>query len=443
MDNHTPVLVRGARQLVTLRGAPGPRRGPAMRELAIIQDGAVLIHEGRIASLGPSRRVENLAAARRAREIDASGHVVMPGFVDSHTHLVCGPARLADYEMGLAGASRLEIAQAGGGILASVHALRETPIRRLILQVRNTLGGFIRHGTTTLEAKSGYGLDETGERKTLRAIRALDGKPLDIAATYLGAHAVPSEYAGRADDYVEWMCSYLMPRIRRRNLARFADACCDQDAFTLTQVRRYLEAARALGFRLKIHAERFSWSGAARLAVELGAISASHLECASDDDIGQLAGSQTIATLLPGAVFHLGLSRYPAARKMIESGVAVALATGFKPGSSPTCSMPMVLALACSQMRMTPAEAVAAATVNGACALGCGDRAGSIEAGKSADLVIFDVPDYREIPYHFGVNLVAMTIQRGTVLYRRGEIEGPEDWSSGRRTSPRAARRRR
>ncbi|HVX67312.1 MAG TPA: imidazolonepropionase [Bryobacteraceae bacterium] len=427
MLKDTSVLVRGARQLVTLRGLSGPRRGAALRELGIIQDGAVLIQDGVIAALGPSRRVENLGAARRAREIDASGCVVIPGFVDSHTHLVCGPPRLTEYEMRLSGASYLEIARAGGGILTSVRAVRETPIRRLVLQARQTLGGFIRHGTTTLEAKSGYGLDETGERKALRAVRALSGKPLDLIGTYLGAHVVPPEYAGRADDYLAWSTGHLMPKIRRRSLARFADVYCDYGAFTLKQARHYLEAAGALGFELKIHAEQFSNTGAAKLAVELGAVSADHLEQADDGDIEALAGSKTVATLLPGSVFHLGLERYAPARKMIEAGVAVALATDFNPGTSPSYSMQMMMSLACSQMRMTPAEALSAATINGAHAVRCADRAGSIEAGKNADLLVLNVPDYREIPYHFGVNLVAMTIKKGQVLYREGDIEWQDD----------------
>lgn len=427
MANDVNVLVYGARQLVTLRGPAGPRRGAALRDLGVIPDGAVLIANGTIAALGPTRRIENLAAARKAREIDASGRVVLPGFVDSHTHLVSGPPRLLDYELRLAGADYRAIAGAGGGILTSVRAVRETPIRRLVLQARQTLAGFIRHGTTTLEAKSGYGLDDTGERKTLRAVRALAGKPLDLVPTYLGAHVVPPEYAGRADEYIDWVCSRVLPKIRGRNLARYADVYCDEGAFTLAQARRYLEAARGLGFELKVHAEQFSHTGAARLAAEMSAASADHLDYATDDDIRALAGSRTIATLLPGAVFHLGLDRYPPAREMIEAGVAVALATDFNPGTSPTTNMAMVLSLACTRMRMTPAEAIAAATINGAWALGRADRAGSIEAAKDADLVMFDVPDYREIPYHFGVNLVRLTMKRGKVLYRQGEIAWPED----------------
>ncbi len=423
----TPILIRGARQLLTMRGTTGPRRGSSLADVGVIPDGAVLIKDGLITSLGPSRRLENLAIALEAREIDASGCVVAPGFVDSHTHLVCGPPRLADYDMRLSGSSYAEIAEAGGGILNSVRAVRETPIRKLVLQARRSLGGFVRHGTTTLEAKSGYGLDETGERKTLRAIRALDGKPLDLAPTYLGAHVTPPEWEGREDAYIDWVCAYLMPKLRRRNLARFADVYCDKGAFTLAQARRYLEAASALGFDLKIHAGQFSAMGAVALAAELGAASADHVDYASDDEIRALAASGTLATLLPGAVFHLGLNHYSPARQMIDAGVAVALATDFNPGTSPTYSMQMILSLACSQMRMTPAEALAAATINGAHAIRASATCGSLEAGKNADLVLFNVPDYREIPDHFGVNLVSMTIKRGRVLYREGDVEWRED----------------
>jgi imidazolonepropionase len=421
------LLVRNARQLLTLRGPAGPRRGAALRDLAIIQDGAVLVEDGLITALGPTRRIENLAAARRAREIDASGRVVGPGFVDSHTHLVCGPPRLADYEMRIAGASYLEIAAAGGGILQSVRAVRDMPIRSLVRQGRQALVEFARHGITTVEAKSGYGLDEAGERKTLRAVHTLDGKPLDLAPTYLGAHAVPPEWAGRADEYIEWMCSYLMPKLRRRRLAEFADVYCERGAFTVGQARRYLASAREHGFELKIHAEQFTNTGATRLAVELGAVSADHLDHVNEGDIRALAGSDTMATLLPGSVAHLGLSKYPPARALIEAGAAVALSTDFNPGTCPTYSMPVILSLACAGMRMLPSEAIAAATINGAHAIRRAARCGSIEAGKIADLVVFDVPDYREIPYHFGVNPVAVTIKRGTVIYntaRAAWLEG-------------------
>ncbi len=421
------LLVRNARQLLTLRGPSGPRRGAALRDLAIIQDGAVLIRDGVIIAVGLTRRMENLADARHAREIDASGRVVAPGFVDSHTHLICGPPRLTDYEMRLAGAGYDEIAAAGGGILLTVRAVRETPIRRLEHQARDTISEFIRHGTTTIEIKSGYGLDDITERKMLRAARSLDGRPVNVVPTYLGAHVVPPEWEGRADGYIAWMREEMMPALRRSRLAEFADIYCSRGAFTVEQARAYLTAARELGFKLKIHAGQFASDGGIELAVELDATSADHLDYAGGEDVRALAASHTIATLLPGAVLHLGLSRYAPARALIDSGAAVALATDYNPGTSPTCSMPMILSLACAQMRMTPAEAISAATINGAHALDRAARCGSIEAGKDADLVIYDVPDYREIPYHFGMNPVAMTIKRGEVIYSAVRATWHED----------------
>jgi len=399
-------LVRNARQLLTLRGDSGPRRGAALRDLGMVPNGAVLIKDGIVVGAGPARRIEKLPAARRAREIDAAGRVVMPGFVDSHTHLVFGRPRLVDYEMRLAGASYAEIAAAGGGILSSVAAVRGMSAAQLEAQARDSLAAMARHGATTVEAKSGYALDEAGELKTLRVLAKLN-----VVPTYLGAHVPPPEYRGKSDAYIDWMAAEMLPKIRRRKLARFVDIYCDDGAFTLDQSRRYLEHARRLGFGLKIHAEQFARTGAARLAVEMEAVSADHLEQAGDEDIRALAQSNTIATLLPGSVFHLGLSTYAPARALIEAGAAVALATDFNPGTSPTYSMQMVLSLACTEMRMSPAEAISAATINGAHALRVADRAGSLEPGKCADLLILNVNDYRELPYYFGTNNVYMTIQ--------------------------------
>jgi imidazolonepropionase len=404
-------LVRGARQLLTLRGDSGPRRGVALRDLGIVPNGAVLIKDRIIVDAGPARRIEKLPEARRAREIDASGRVAMPGFVDSHTHLVFGRPRLVDYEMRLAGASYAEIAAAGGGIQSSVKAVRGMSAAELETQARASLDAMARHGTTTVEAKSGYALDRAGEIKTLRLLAKLNGDPLDIVPTYLGAHIPPPEYRGNPEAYIDWMIAEMMPLIRRRKLARFVDVYCDDGAFTLDQSHRYLEHARRLGFGLKIHAEQFASTGAARLAVELGATSVDHLEHASADDIRALAQSNTIATLLPGSVFHLGLRTYAPARALIEAGAAVALATDFNPGTSPTYSMQMVLSLACTEMRMSPAEAISAATINGAHALGLAATVGSLEPGKQADLLILNVSDYRELPYYFGANNVHMTIK--------------------------------
>jgi len=409
-------LLKGARQLLTLRGDNRPRRGDALRDLGIVPDGAVLIQDGAIVEVGPERRIAKLPGARRAREIDAAGRVVMPGFVDSHTHLVFGRPRLLDYEMRLAGASYSEIAAAGGGIVSSVQAVRSLPAAQLEAQARAFLREMARHGTTTLEAKSGYGLDKATELKTLRLLAALAGHPLDIVATYLGAHVPPPDIPHCADDYVDWMGTAMLPFIRRRRLARFVDVYSDKGAFTLDQSRRHLENARRLGFGLKIHAEQFSRTGAARLAVQMNAASADHLEQAGEEDIRALANSNTIATLLPGSVFHLGLPTYAPARAFIDAGAAVALATDFNPGTSPTYSMQMVLSLACTQMRMSPAEAIAAATINGAHAIGCANRVGSLEPGKHADLLVLNASDYRELPYYFGSNNVSLTMKRGVTL---------------------------
>jgi imidazolonepropionase len=418
------ILLRKAGQLLTLRGPAGPRRGAALGDLGLIRDGAVLIRDGRIEAAGPGTEVEKLPGAKGAREIDAAGRVAMPGFVDSHTHLVFGQPRLMDYEMRLAGADYHQIAAAGGGIRSSVRAVRAASPADLEARARKFVAGFIRHGTTTIEAKSGYALDEAGEMKTLQVIKALSGEPLDIVPTYLGAHVTPPEYDGRPDAYIDWTCSHMLPRIGAGRLAVFADVYCDQGAFTVDQARRYLCAAKTSGLHLKIHADQFVHTGGARLAIELGAISADHLEQANEDDARALAKSTTIATLLPGSVYHLGLHRYAPARLLIAAGATVALATDFNPGTSPTCSMPMVVSLACVEMRMTPAEAIVAATINGAHAILRADRVGSLEPGKDADIIVLDAEDYREIPYYFGSCTVSMTIKQGRLLYQEGEVPG-------------------
>ncbi len=417
------VLLRGARQLLTLRGSAQARRGAALDDVGMVPDGALLIDQGRIVEAGPARRIENLAIARKAREIDVAGRVVLPGFVDCHTHLVCGLPRLDDFERRISGQSYTQIAAAGGGITQSMRSVRSLTQPRLLVMAREAVGRFARHGTTTLEGKSGYGLNETSELKQLRVMQHLDGEPLDIVPTLLGAHAVPPEFEDRADEYVEWLCDVLLPMVARRSLARFADIYVERHAFRALQAERYLAAARACGLRGKVHAEQFSVSGGTRVAVASGAVSADHLEHAGTAEIDLLARSETMAVLLPGSVFHLGLDRYAPARQLIAAGAAIAIATDFNPGTSPSCSMPMVLALACSQLRMTPAEAISAATINGAFALRCADRVGSLEPGKLADFCVFDVHDYREIPYAFGENRVWMAAKRGQVIYSSSEVQ--------------------
>jgi imidazolonepropionase len=402
-------LIRRVRQLLTLRGAAAPRRGRQMSGLGIVEDGAVLLRDGAVLAAGPAPEVESLEEAKMAEELDAGGCVVMPGFVDSHTHLLFARPRLGDYEMRLIGASYPEIAAEGGGILASVRTVRESSREELSVQGRAAMAAMARHGTTTVEAKSGYGLDRDTEIRALEVARNLAAVP-----TYLGAHVAPPEMA--ADAYLEWVCAEMLPEVARRRLARFADVRCEEDAFNLAQARRYLERARECGLGLKIHAEQFGCTGAALLGVELGAVSVDNLECANAETVRGIAASETVATLLPGTAFHLGSRQFAPARALIDGGAAVALATGYNPGTSPTCNVQMAISLACTEMGMSPAEAICAATWNGACALGLSAQTGSIEPGKQADVLVMEVSDYREIPYYFGVNHVRTTIQRGVVL---------------------------
>ncbi len=418
-------LVRGARQLLTLRGPSGPRRGADARHLSLIHDGAVLVVDGLIQEVGPSRRLENLALARKAKEIDATGRVVMPGFVDSHTHLVSGPPRMLDYEMRMAGASREDIALAGGGILALSRAIGELSAHTLATQALRAIHEAVRHGTTTIETKSGFGLTEAYEMKILRVHVELQKQPVTIVSTFL-SDRIPFTGQAGPDEYLDWMCSHLLPLVKRRKLAEFVDARCEQGAFTIQQARVYFKCASQLGFGLKMHAGRDSHAGAIRLAVELGAASVDHAIGVSEEEAMLLAQSNTVATLLPGAVFYLERDDYAPARMLIDSGAAVALATNYNPETSPSQNMQMTITLACREMKMTPAEALTAATINGAHALQRASSIGSLEIGKSADLLMLSVPDYREIPYHFGVNLVDLVMKNGATLLQRSEVK----WSA-------------
>ncbi|MGH9747037.1 MAG: imidazolonepropionase [Candidatus Acidiferrales bacterium] len=410
-------LITGCSQLLTLRGSV-PRRGRALGELGIIRDGALLVHEDRIVAAGTRRRIESSRKSRRAEKLDLGGRVVLPGFVDSHTHLIFPGSRAQEYEQRISGASYEEIAKSGGGIHSSVRGLRSSPAKALKSRAMADLERFAVHGTTTLEAKSGYSLDWKGELKILNILYELhQEQPIDIAATFLGAHVVPTEYRGRGDAYVDLLVKKWIPNTAMAGLAEFCDVFCDRGAFSVDQARRILTAGRSCGLVPRIHAEQLAHTGAARLAIEMQAASADHLEKIDAADIRALALSNVVCTLLPGCCFHLGLAEYGPARKLIEAGAIVAVATDFNPGTSPTVSMPMILSLACTQMRMTPAEAVSAATINPAYSLRQHDRVGSLEVGKYADLAAFDVADYREIPYYFGVNLCSLTMKRGTVIH--------------------------
>ena len=412
-------LITGCSQLLTLRG-PVPRRGRALAELEIIRDGALLTHDDRIVAVGSRRRIERLPKARRAEKLDLGGRVVLPGFVDSHTHLIFPASRAAEYEQRNSGATYEEIARSGGGIRSSVKGLRRASASTLKARALKNLREFAAHGTTTIEAKSGYGLEWKSELKILEILYDLNQEhPLDIRATFLGAHVVPPEFQRRPDTYVDVLVRRWIPTVATAGLAEFCDVYCDRGAFTVAQARRILMAGRACGLVPRIHAEQLAHTGAARLAIELQAASADHLEQIDRNDIRALGLSNVVCTLLPGCCFHLGLKDYAPARKLIEAGAVVGVATDFNPGTSPTLSMPMILSLACTQMRMTPAEAITAATINPAYSLRLHDRVGSLEVGKYADLAAFDVADYREIPYYFGVNLCSFTMKRGAILHMK------------------------
>jgi imidazolonepropionase len=392
-----------------------------MRELAVIQDGAVLVSGGIIAAAGRSGEIARLAGKDVIR-IDASGKVVAPGFVDAHTHPVFGGTRENEYELRASGVTYKEIAERGGGILATVRKTRAASQEALFETGRRHAYRFLEHGTTTIEAKSGYGLTTADEIKLLETIRRLDLEtPLTLVPTFLGAHEIPEEFRGEARDrYLRLIKDEMLPRVASTGLARYCDVFCESHVFSAPESREILTRARELGLGLRIHADQLSASGGAHLAAELGADTADHLEWTDHDSVESLERAGVTAVLLPGAVFNLGMSRYPPARSLIDSGVPVVVATDFNPGSSPTVSMQMILSIACAQMRMTPAESFTAATINAACSLGLGEKLGSLEQGKQADIVIFDCEDYRQVPYFFGMNHVTTVIKAGEVVIGPG-----------------------
>ncbi len=414
--------------MLTLRGR-APRRGKALSDLGILRNSALLIRDGVIAAVGARSKVETLPEARAAEKVDVGGRVVLPGFVDSHTHLIHAASRAEEYELKIAGASYEEIARKGGGILNSVKKLRAATSEALKKRAGAALREFAAYGTTTLEAKSGYGLDVASELKILRLQRELNlEQPIEIVSTFLGAHVLPAEYRGKAggvQQYVALLTERLIPEVAAGKLAEFCDVFCDRGAFSRKDSKVILEAGKKNGLFPRIHAEQLTRTGATQLAVQLGAASCDHLEQVSKADVRALAKSNTVATLLPGCDFHLGLKQYAPARALIDAGAIVALATDYNPGTSPTLSMPMILSLACTQLqlRMTPAEAIVAATINAAYSLRRDRQIGSLEAGKQADIAVFDVEDYREIPYYFGVNKCWMTLKKGQPIFQKATRE--------------------
>jgi imidazolonepropionase len=414
------LLFVGARQIVTCAGPPRARRGPEMRDLATLgADHAVLVANGRISATGTLREVEPLA--RGAAVVECGGGVLMPGFVDSHTHAIFGRARYEEQEMRASGLDYMEIARRGGGIHSSVRDLRERDEEALARLARLRLAELASHGTTTVEVKSGYGLTVEDELKTLRVIRRLaDELPLRLVPTFLGAHEVPLEFRGRDDreGYLSLVIDQMIPAVAAGGLASFADVFCERGVYTPDESRRVLAAARKHGLGIKLHADELTSSGGAELAAEMRATSADHLAAVSEEGIRALSESGTVATLLPGTMLFLGKDTQAPARRLIEAGVPVALATDFNPGTSPTTNLPLILTLGVSQLRMTVAEAIIAATVNGAAAVGLAGEVGQIAPGFSADLALFDVDDIREVPYWYGGNRCRASWARGKTCHR-------------------------
>ena len=422
------LLIYDAAQVLTLASPDGPKRGAAMRDLGIIPAGAVAIRDGRLLDVGPSDELRS--QVRAAQTLYAGGHLIMPGFVDPHTHLVWAGHRADEFEMRVGGASYLEIMAAGGGIMSTVRQTRSAGLDDLLLQTRHRLERMLAYGTTTVEIKTGYGLNTQNELKQLQVIRRLQAEvPATLVPTFLGAHAVPAEFKGRPEEYVTLVVEEMLPaateELQRNPVSSrnripgeppfFCDVFCEEGAFSLEQSRRILEAAKALGFGLKIHADEFKPLGGTRLAVEMGATSADHLVCTPPDEIELLARSGTIAVALPGTPFGLGQQQYTPARAIIDAGGAVALATDCNPGTCWCESMQFMIALACRTMGMTPVEAISAATINAACAVGLGHEVGSLEPGKRADLILLDVPSPAYLGYRFGTNLVRAVIVGGRV----------------------------
>ena len=400
-------------QLLTLAGPIRARKRAEMRDLSILRDGAMLIREGKIVAVGSRSHIEEQLDSQ-AQIIDAGGRVVTPGFVDAHTHLVFAGNRADEFELRCTGTTYQEIARQGGGILSTVRWTRAAKEEHLLAIAQKHASWFLRGGTTTIEAKSGYGLSLDAETKILRVVQqTAETTPLRCVPTFLGAHEVPEEFVGRTDAYVDLVIEEMLPFVAAEKLARYCDVFCEPHIFDQQAARRILDAARRLGLALRIHADQFSCSGGALLAASLRAVTADHLEHTDEASIAALAAADVQPVLLPGSVYSIGSRHYPPARAMIDAGLAVVLASDFNPGSSPIASMSVVLSLACTQMKMTPAEGLTAATINAAWSLGLADKVGSLEPGKSADFVIHEGSDYREIPYYLGTQRPAMVFARG------------------------------
>ena len=407
------LAVLHASQLITLGGPPRARSGKELGDLGIISDGGLLAADGRITHVGRTREIEKLCQ-RNTEVVDAGGCAVLPGFVDAHTHLVFAGNRLEDFESRARGETYQQIAKRGGGIQTTVQATRAATEDDLFALAKKRASWFLQNGTTTIEAKSGYGLTLKDELKILRVIRRVGAEtPLETVPTFLGAHAFPPEFRENHAGYISLIIDEMLPAIAQEKVAEYCDIFCEQNYFDVEDSGRILTSAKQLGLKLRMHVDQLTNGGGAKLAAELGAITADHLEQTAADGISALAKAGVQPVLLPGSVYALGSKKYPDARRMIDAGLAVVLATDFNPGSSPSASMPMMLSLAVTQMRMSPTEAIIAATINAAASLDRVDTIGSLEQGKLANFVIYDCDDYRELAYWFGISLIRDVFVQG------------------------------
>ena len=423
MSPHIDFLILHARQLVTC-ASDGPKRGEAMRDVGLIEDGAVAVQEGKIVAAGPT--AELLARYCARQTLDAAGKVVMPGLVDAHTHVVYAGDRVAEFEMRIQGATYMAIMAAGGGIVSTMRAVRASSEEQLAAETRRRLDEMLLLGTTTTEVKTGYGLSVEAEIKLLRTIELLaNSQPITLIPTFLGAHAVPPEYKGRTDAYLDLVVEEMIPAaaawyeascFARTETPFFCDAFCEAGVFDVAQSRRVLEAGLAHGMIPKLHADEFENLGGVTLAVALGAASVDHLDVTPPAEVVRLAASDTLGVVIPGVNFNLGSCHFADARGLIDAGAALALATDINPGSAPTPSLPMVMAIAARYQKLLPAETVNAATINAAYAIGMGERVGSLQAGKQADILILDTADYRHLAYEFGKSFVETVIKAGKIV---------------------------
>ncbi|MEJ2248951.1 MAG: imidazolonepropionase [Candidatus Lokiarchaeota archaeon] len=415
------IIIKNASQLVTMDSRFGvPRIGKSMSELGIIKDGAVVIKKDKIIAVGStSKIISNYDLTDITTIIDASNKLVTPGFVDPHTHIIFGGSRENELAMKLSGISYLEILEHGGGILKTVRETRNASKKELVENGLKILDTMIEYGTTTVETKSGYGLNVESEIKSLQAIKELNEKhPINIISTFLGAHAIPPEYKGKTNDYVDLIIRKMLPKVAEENLAEFCDVFCEEGIFSIEQSRKILEKAKEYGLKPQIHIDEIVDTNGAQLAAQIGAVQAGHLLKSNETGLKAMAKKRVISTLLPGTPFCLMLKEYANARKMINLGVPVALATDLNPNCW-TESMLMIIVFACYKMKMTPAEAISASTINAACALRRENEIGSLEIGKKADIIIFDVPNYQYLAYHFGVNLVQKVIKDGKIIVNK------------------------